>query len=318
MTTLDTASLTGAVSRQGQKNLAGDPLQLFLRVASSQVMTAFEERNFFSTRITQMTIQNGKSEIFPIIGRRRGASEHTPGDQLIGGSMEHNEREITLDPILVDSLFRAEIDDLMAYYDASAPYMTQLGESLSTAYDRRAAIMMVLASRNFTPSYAGAPVPAAKISHINMATDPIQLENAAAATFTRFQEQDISGSKPTMFLPFAQQMLLARASMLDTTFTTGQADRGNATIGKLAGLDVVGVNHLPNTLITTGNTKYQGDFTKTVGVISTPMSVGCLNLRGLKLSVTQKEDRLGWLMIASKACGFGQLRPECAQEFGTP
>jgi hypothetical protein len=309
---------TDFASRSGQTNLAGDALALFLRNNAGLLLEAWAEVNSFEGAFFSKTVRSGKSDVFPVIGRKREAFEHEPGELVIGGRVAHSEVEITLDPILVDSVFVAEIDELMNHYDTQAAYMRQLAESLSTTYDRRAATMGVLSSRVTTPPYTGGPTPGAAITHVNMATDMAQLENAFYTAVQRMKEQDVSGAKPIAWLRWAQYLALARYTGIDAEVTTGSGNRANATVGLVGGLQPRASNHLPSGNVTTGNTKYRGDFTKTVGLICNEMAVGILNLRGMKLQVTPQPDRLGNLIIASKAVGMGRLRPECAREIGTP
>lgn len=309
---------TDGVSRSGQKNLAGDALALFLRNNSGMLLESWNEVNNFENFYFSKTINSGKSDLFPVIGRKRDALEHDPGEQVVGGKVEHNEVEITLDPILVDSIFIAEIDDLMNHYDTQAAYMRQLAESISTSYDRRAAIMGLLAARVTTAPYTGGPVPGGIITNASMATDPAQIETAIFSAVVGMKENDVSGAKPTCWLRWAQYMAMTRFSGIDAEVTTGSGNRASATVGLVGGISLRATNHLPSQNITGGNAKYTGDFRKTVGLVTNEMAVGVLNLRGMKLSVTPQPDRLGTLLIASKACGMGRLRPECARELGTP
>jgi len=99
--------------------------------------------------------------------------------------------------------------------------------------------------------------------------------------------------------------------------TTGSGNRASGTVGQIAGIAVKGVNHIPNTNVTTGNVKFQGNFTTTVGHIGNEMAVATLNRRGLKVVMKEQDDRLGTLLIASKFCGHGILRPECSFEVAT-
>lgn len=309
---------TSAASRLGQRGLAGDDLALFLRRSSGFLLEAWTEINDFEGFFFSKSVQSGKSELFPVIGRKREAIEHVPGEIILGGKIEHNEVEITLDPILVDSVFIPEIDELLNHYDAQAAYMRQLAESLSTTYDRRAVTMGVLSSRVTVPPYTGGPLPGAAITHLNMATDMAQLEQAFYTAVQNMKEDDVSGAKPVAFLRWAQYLALARYTGIDAEVTTGSGNRANATVGLVGGIQPRATNHLPSTNVTTGNTKYRGNFTKTVGLIANEMAVGVLNLRGMKLQLTPQPDRLGSLLIASKAVGMGILRPECARELGTP
>jgi hypothetical protein len=90
------------------------------------------------------------------------------------------------------------------------------------------------------------------------------------------------------------------------------------TIGKIAGIDVVGVNSIPRTNFTSDTSaKYNGNFTTTVGFLANKMAVGTLKRRGQKLVVKEKEENIGWIMIASQLEGHGTLRPECSYELAT-
>jgi len=303
--------------RPGQKGAAGsDDRELFLKQFGQMVLEAWQESNTFETAVHQQTIGAGKSWQFPIIGRKRDAVEHTPGDQITGGGVENQEVTIDLDNMLVDSVFIAEIDTLMASYSLSAPYASQIGESLSTTFDKRAAITFVKASRITTAPYTGGPVPS-YFYDAAIKTDPAKLEEGFFAAVEYIKENDVGGGEVRGYLPWQQVLMLAKYAGLDSKFTTGTGNRGQATIGPIAGIGVVGSNHIPKTNIATGLTKYQGNFTTTAGFIANPQAVGLLNRRGLRVTITDKEDRLGTLIIGSRFCGFGPLRAECSFELAT-
>ena len=309
---------TDARSQPGLAPGGSDDRELFMEEFGQLVLEAWTESNTFEGHTYTRSISKGKADVFPIIGRKRDAAEHVPGEIILGGGIDHNEVTITLDNILVDSAFIAEIDELLADYSLSAPYAKQLGESLSTTYDKRLAQLHVLASRltggpgndigHPDPDYAW---------HADMATDPAQIEAAFFAAVEHIKENDISGQGIRGFLRWQQYLLLSRYAELDSKETTGTANRAQATIGPIAGITATGTNHIPSTNISTGLTKYRGNFTTTVGFISTPMAVGTLNRRGMKVVMKEQEDRLGTLLIASKFTGHGILRPECSFELAT-
>lgn len=312
------SSYTDARSKPGLAPGGSDERELFMEEFGQMVLEAWTESNTFEGHTFTRNISKGKADVFPIIGRKRDAVEHTPGEIILGGTIGHDEVTITLDNILVDSAFIAEIDELLADYDLARPYAKQLGESLSTTYDKRLAILHVLASRlvNGPGTTIGHPAPS-YAWHADMATDPAQLEAAFYAAVEYIKTNDISGQGIRAFLRWQQYLLLSRYADLDSKETTGSANRANATIGPIAGINLTGANHIPSTNITTGLTKYRGNFTTTVGFISTPMAVGTLNRRGLKTVMKEQEDRLGTLLIASKFTGHGLLREECSFELAT-
>lgn len=309
---------TESVSRPGRLLNAGtDDRAAFLREFGGLVLLSYMEALDYQPLRYVRNITQGKSDTFPIIGRKRDAGDHDPGELILGGTIEHNEVEITLDKMLFDAAFIAEVDELMAHFDLMSPYTTQLGQSLGVATAKRIAIMHILASRVTSAPYTGGPVPSF-YTDTNLKTDGAKLEEAAFKGVEYMKTNDISGTKPRMMLPFQQELILARYSGIEGgPVSTGSGNRAEGTVGRLAGLEVMGTNHVPSTNITTGLTKYQGDFTPTVGHISSPMAVGSLERRGLRIAMKDQVERLGTLMIASMFNGHGILRPECSFELST-
>jgi hypothetical protein len=317
---------TDARSRPGARLDSGtDDRELFITEFGELVLEAWEEANDYGDLTYQRNITRGKSDTFPIIGRKRDAQEHEPGDIILGGTIEHNDVEITVDKIVVDSVFIAEIDQLMNHYDVMRPYATQLGQSLSTVFDRRIAIMHILASRVTTRPYGqsatnfadgGGPLPNGYF-HADVLTDPAHMEAAAYEAAKWIRRFDIGGGPLSYRMGWAQYLTLAKYTPLDEKQFTGTSNRANATVGRVGGVIPKASNHVPRTNVTTGLAKYQGDFTDVMGHISNMMAVGTLNLRGLKVTMKDVPERLGTLLIASKVNGHGKLRNECSFEVAT-
>jgi major capsid protein len=310
------SEFTDSVSRPGRAlNEGTDDRALFLTEFGGRVLLAYEEALDYQGLRYVRNITQGKADTFPIIGRKRDAVDHTPGELILGGTIEHNEVTITLDQMLVDAAFIAEVDELMNHYDLMAPYTTQLGQSLGVTTAKRIAIMHILASRDTGSGLPeGLPAPSYYFD-ADVATDGAKLEEAAFEGARFLRENDISGSMPTYMLPHQQHLLLARYSGIEGgPVSTGSGNRSTGTVGMIAGLSVKGTNHIPSTNITTGLSKYQGDFTTTIGHISSMMAVGTLERRGLRIVMKQQDERLGTIMIASMFNGHGKLRPECSFE----
>lgn len=304
-----------ARSQPGRKGNSGtDDRELFMREFGEMVLEAYEETFDFIGKTFVKQVNSGKAWTFPIIGRKRDAADHTPGEIILGGGVEHDEIEISVDKMTVDAAFIAEIDELLNHYELARPYARQLGESLASVSNGRIARTMVLASRVTDAPYEGGPVPGYHF-HADMATDPSKLEDAAFEGLEYIKKNDIGGGKPTFYLPWKQQLLLSRYTGIDTVETSGSGNRSAGTVGPVAGLEVKGTNSVPNTNYTSDSfSKYNGDFTPTVGVISNQMAVGTLKRRGMKVVMKQQDDRLGTLLIASQLEGHGTLRNECSFE----
>lgn len=311
---------TDSRSRPGQAPGSTDDRSLWLTEFGGLTLTAYMEAMDYGDLHFTQSIAGAKAHSFPIIGRKRDGQEHDPGELILGGTIQHDEIVISVDKVLVDSVFVADIDEILSHYEFRSAYSTQLGQSLGSINAKRIAITHILASRKYWSGASVSGVPDGQpaptyYQEADMKTNPQSLEDAAYYAKQYFLENDMSGQSPIFMLPHAQVLLAARS--WGVTDPRGVAGSGNVVTGEVgasAGINLKGTNHIPSTNITTGNTKYQGDFSATVGHISTRMAVGTLEGRGLRITVSEKEDRLGTLMIASMLNGHGPLRPECSLE----
>lgn len=317
-----------SASRPGQINSAGDDRALFLTEFGGLVITSYKRHvgDYDSLRWVK-NITQGKSDTFPIIGRKDEATEHEPGELVLGGKVDHNQIEITVDKLVFDSIFIPEIDELLNHIEVRGPYAESLGQSLGTLDAKRIAITHILASRKYfvgasaTGVPAGQPAPSYAFDS-NMKTSATVLESAMFSGRQYMLEQDISGNEPEVRLPHQQVLLLARQIGLDPSTSVaregaGSGNRVTGTIGRMVGMEIMGTNFIPKTNISIGNSKYQGNFTTTVGHIGSKMAVGSLERRGFKLVMKDIPERFGAQMIASKVNGHGILRPECSFELAT-
>lgn len=305
---------TDSASRLGKKPGGTDDRELMLTEFGEMVLQAHAQTQDFKDFVFTKSIRGAKADDFPVIGRKRDATEHEPGEIILGGTIEHNNTTITVDKMLVDSVFIAEIDELLLHYDVRQAYSRQLGESLGNTKSQRVARTIVLASRQAALGAQGHVTPI-RIGSATIKTDAAKMELAHFRAVQFIKENDIGGGLVGSFWPWAQYLLLARYTGIDAEVTTGTGDRGEGTVDRVAGVKPRGTNFIPNTNVTTGLTKYQGDFTNTAGFAANSLCAGMLQARGLSVWSGEQPNRLGHQMIASELYGLGVLRPECAIEF---
>lgn len=306
--------MVDVIDRAGKKVGGSDDRELFARNFSDDVLQWWDETFDFKGESMVKTLSKGKSDVFPTVGRKRDATDHIPGQEITGGAMDHDEVEISLDNFTVDSVFVPEIDELMLHYSLAEVYTKQLGQSLASVSNARIAATMILASRDTTSVVPGGPV-GSYFHHADMLTDASKMEDAAYKGVEFIRTNDIGGGDAKFWLPWQQYLLLARYTGIDTVDTSGSGNRAKGEVGLVAGIPPKGTNSLPaRSNVTTGLTKYRGDFTNTVGVIANSKAVGTLKRRGLKIVIKEKDERLGTLIIASQLEGHGILRGECSFE----
>ena len=140
-------ALTSATpaSRVGQNLSTGtDMNELFLKVFSGEILTAFETSTIMKGLHTLRTISSGKSASFPVTGIA-SANYHTVGNSILeteaSGSSKYlsdiqkTEKQIFIDDMLISSVFLANLDELKNHYDIRSIYASELGKALAKRFD---------------------------------------------------------------------------------------------------------------------------------------------------------------------------------------
>ena len=119
----------------GKVNASGSEDALFLKVFAGEVLTSFERASVTAGAETVRTISNGKSATFPVMGRV-AAAYHTPGAEITGSDVNHNEKVITVNDLLVSSVFLSNIEEAKNHWDVRSAYSTEIGRALAFQKDK--------------------------------------------------------------------------------------------------------------------------------------------------------------------------------------
>ena len=306
-------------SRLGAINGGSDKDELFLKVFAGEVLTAFAEKNVMMDKHMVRTIASGKSASFPVTGNF-SAAYHTPGNEILGTSMNHAERVITIDDLLIANTFIANIDEAKNHYDVRANYSRKLGEALANTADKHLfqnAILAARASATVTGGNGGS-----RITNASMATDSDILIAALFEAAQKFDEKDVPEDERYAFLRPAQYYKLAQNTKVLNKDWGGAGVYADGKVLRVAGLTIVASNHIPSTNITTGveagtSARYAVNALTTVGVVMQKEAIGTVKLLDLAMESEYDIRRQGTLMVAKYAMGHGILRPECAIELAT-
>lgn len=302
----------------GQQNGAGATDALFLKVFGGEVLTAFEEANKVMDKHTVRTISAGKSAQFPATWKV-SAGYHTAGTEIVGQSSNVSERVITIDDLLLSSVFVANIDEAKNHFDVRSIYSKEVGRALAYQWDKnvlQSGVLAARASATVTGANGGTALTSATTLYRTSATD---LAAGIYAGIQAMDEKDIPEEEEKFaFIRPAQYYLLAQSTALVNR--DWAADNGNYADGRvlrIGGAQLVKSNHLPITNIATGPTAYQGDFSKTACLLMTKQAVGTVKLLDLAQEMAYDIRRQGTLIVSKYAVGHGILRPECAVELKT-
>lgn len=310
-------------SRLGQANTAGDAKALFLKVFAGEVLTAFDIATVTAGAFKERVISSGKSAQFPILGGI-GAEYHTPGAEILGLNVPHNEIVITIDDLLISHAFIANIDEAMNHYDVRSQYSTEIGRKLAYTKDKHLLQLAVLAARGGSPVTGEAGGGAVTSGTLLSDTTGEALVAGLFDAAQMLDEKNVSPDGRRVFLAPAAYYLLAGNTKIMNKDWGGAGVYSDGKVLRVAGIEVVKTNQGPfGATVASGSLeagtgdKYAGVFTNTVGVVCTPDAVGTVKLMDLAMESEYQISRQGTLMVAKYAMGHGILRSSCAVELKT-
>ena len=295
----------------GQDNGSGDDDALFLKVYSGEVLAAFDEANKAMNKQMTRNIKSGKSAQFPATWKAQ-AAYHTAGTELSGQAINHSERIITIDDMLVADVFIPDIDEAKSHFEVRGEYSKQVGRALAYELDKHIFQIIVLAaqaSATITGGNGG--------SVLTDATFDTSGSALAAGCFDAAQaldEKDVPEDDRYLMVRPAQYYLMAATTDVINRDWGGRGVYAEGTVLKVAGVNIDKSNHTPRTNIATGPSKYQGNFSNTYGQVWHKGAAGTVKLRDLSVRMDYLPRNIGTLIVAKTAVGHGILRPESAVE----
>ncbi len=306
------------VSRLGQVKGAGDVKALFLKVFSGEVLTAFETTTIMKEKTRQRVISSGKSAQFPATWRA-SSSYHTPGNEILGTAIQHNEVTISIDDLLISDVFIANIDEAANHYDVRAPYSKEIGLALARQYDSNVARQVVRAARG--AALFSADVGGSVIVDADADTSATSLAGSIWAGKQDLEEADVDvdGQTVECTLKPAQWYLLAQESTLVLNRDVdGDGSYSKGSFSMIGGVQVSRSNNLPWGVDDSANaalpSDYRIDMTNTVGTVFVSEAAATVQLMGMGMESAYDIRRQGTLMVAKYAVGHGPLRNKCAVE----
>ena len=329
-------------SRLGQVLGSGDAQALFLKTFSGEVLAAFEEKNVMMPLHTVRTISSGKSAQFPMTGTA-SASYHVPGDEILGNAINHAERVISIDNLLVSSAFIANIDEAMNHYDVRSIYSRELGYALANHCDKAVIRSGIAGSLDTTDAIGNNP----SGGDIAVGTTPTAATVVAGIVEAAqtFDKRDVPDTdRYVVIRPEEFYLLVAAAgstglssAVFNNDFNgTGSINQGRQTL-QIAGMTVMMSNHIPTDNESSepndvfGDTSngvrndpfgaeggnvgtaagYSGvDFSNYVGLAFHRSGIGTVKLLDLAMESEYLVQNQGTLMVAKYAMGHNFLRAE--------
>lgn len=299
---------------------------LFLKVFAGEVITSFDRASKTQGADMVRSISNGKSASFPVMGRI-GAEYHAVGAEILGSAVNSAEKVITINDLLISSVFVSNIEEAKNHWDVRSAYSTEMGRALSFQKDKHILQTIgqaTLASANVTGGDATTNITNTGIASSTDATAANAMIDAIFAAAKELDANYVPSEGRKCFMRLEEYYKLANATNAVNVDFSGGANGGVASgkVARIAGIELVPVPHFVtgNVTATTekGSATNGGSFpqavnlTNFVALVSHPSAVGTVKLMDLAVEKEYDIRRQGTLMVAKYSMGHGVLRPEAA------
>jgi hypothetical protein len=310
----------------GRVNASGSEDALFLKVFSGEVLTAFERSSVTQGAEMVRSISNGKSASFPVMGRI-SAAYHTPGAEIVGSDVNHNEKVITINDLLVSSAFLSNIEEAKNHWDVRSSYSAEIGRALAFQKDKH--VLQTIgqaaqAAANITGGDAGTVLTNTGIASATAATAANAMIDSLFDAASALDSHYVPKEGRKAFIRLEEYYKLANATNAVNIDFSGGANGGVAEgkVMRVAGIELIPTAHFVSSNITTGadagsatqggSTPQAVNLANYVCLVSHPSAAGTVQLMNLATEMEYDIRRQGTLMVAKYAMGHGVLRPEAA------
>jgi len=299
---------------------------LFLKVFAGEVITSFDRASKTAGADMVRSISNGKSASFPVMGRV-GASYHAVGTEITGSDVNSNEKVITINDLLISSVFVSNIEEAKNHWDVRSAYSTEMGRALSFQKDKHILQTIgqaTLASANVTGGDATSNITNTGIASATDATAANAMIDAIFAAAKELDANYVPSEGRKCFMRLEEYYKLANATNAVNVDFSGGANGGVASgkVTRIAGIELVPVPHFVSSNVTSGadagsatnggSTPQAVNLSNFVALVSHPSAVGTVKLMDLAVEKEYDIRRQGTLMVAKYSMGHGVLRPEAA------
>jgi hypothetical protein len=311
------------VSRLGQINEANDVLALFLKVFAGEVLTTFETKVVMRSLTRLRTIQSGKSASFPAI-HKASVGYHTPGSEIVGKTIKHNEVIISIDDLLISDTFIANVDEAYNHYDVRAPYSMEMGRALARQWDSNVARNVIRAARAGELFTGDSDTAGTQITDSDADTSKTSLGDSILLARQNMDEKDVpvDGFEANAVLLPAQWYLLVK----DTDRVVNKDVDGDGSFSKghfdmIGGVRVHKTNNVPWQVDDSANSALPSDYRinmeNTVAAVFTEAAAATVQLMGLAMEAEYDIRRQGSLAVGKYLVGHGPLLAKTAVEIKT-
>lgn len=325
------SSVPGNPTRFLQGQHVSDTRNLALDIFGGEVITAFDLATITADKVQTRTLSGGaRSARFPKTWKAT-AGYHAAGQEMLGDPIATGEISITVDDILVAHTALYDLDEMLSHFDVRSQFSNELGRALARVYDKNNFRQIALSARRAAdgPFPGGSRVASDSLKAASGVYDGKAWFDAIRQANVALFNKDVPEDQPRYCvvnrdifeaIRYAKDasgnyMLLNRE-----IGATGAGPQDRAMSLDVDGVTVMPSRNLPSTNETADTSvysKYRSDYSKTLGLLWTPMAVANVKMREVSLETERDVRRLETFLVANTLVGHGTLRAECSFELAS-
>ena len=238
----------------------------------------------------------------------------TAGDEINGQVVNHNEKVISIDGLLIAPHLIYNLDEAMNHYDARSIYSKEAGIALATQMDKNVLQEGVLGARSATLVEDGNG--GTSLTNASYGTSGSTLGSGLFDAAEQLDENNVPEDGRYMYVRPAQYYLMAETTGLINRDWGGQGSLADGNVFKVAGINIIKTNNLPITDLS-GATYHGVDASTVKALVMNRQAVATVKLMNLSVESEYDIRRQGQWVVAKYAMGHGYIRPEACVEFKT-
>ncbi len=294
--------------------------------------------------VASRSITEGFSHQFLHFGEDTDPVEHTPGTELLGQNYVLDEGNITVDDILVSHREVPLDQKMLSHFDIMQQVAASVGRSLAVYFDKKMIIVGLNAAYTAALNKDGLSVyPAGNVvervdaqgaygstgAYPPTATGADNFRSDVAELASLMDIDNVPEGPMNRFLlitPQARRVLsfITNSAIFDRDLSRVPNSLNERAIGILEGFTVVMTNHIPNSSVTTGPSKYQIEAAFDGSGEGEPVAlalcgagegnaaIGYVHAGGVQTHIEDDHRRNTTFVKAQILHGAGILSPYCA------
>jgi hypothetical protein len=293
---------------------------LLLDIFGGEVQASYERMTVMRDKHRIFALSNGKSLRFPRVGRAT-ATYHTPGTEIVGKQIDHDEIVLSSDDKLISDVFVSDIQEILNHFDIRSEYVRQLAEALAVQFDQNAMRAVVTAARATDLLGGGASTPVVDAA---LLTDAAKLFDAFSKAKENLDGKNVRVDMVDVFglVKNAQWYLMARSDKnLNRDYNRGDASLRKHTLETIDGIKIIKSNIAPFGADDSANltipARYRLKMGTTVGAVWTKDAIGTAEVQGVSVQTEDQISKQGTLILARQMTGTGTFRASDAVELRT-